>query len=138
MKSPPPPKLVLATKMDLESLPLLQALLVAQIVLESSLATKAVVDEKKDALEEEGPKVVANEVESKEEDFEEEEKPALCVASKGTPTKAKAKKRASVEEYGREKPGAPSADVAADGTSLQVSQVNGAAIRGAKLFSKQY
>lgn len=60
--------------------------------MESPLATKAVVEEKKDALEERGPKVVADEVESKEEDSEEGDKSIPCVASKGTLLKAKAKK----------------------------------------------
>lgn len=48
-----------------------------------------------------GPKVAANEGESKEEDFEKRHKPALCATSEGAPTKAKAKK-ASEQEYGGE------------------------------------
>lgn len=60
LESPPPPKRVLATKLDLESLPPPQLVLIAQIVLESLPVAKAVLEEKKDAQEEWGPKLAAN------------------------------------------------------------------------------
>jgi hypothetical protein len=134
LESPPPPQPVVATNVNFESPPPPQPVVAPQTVLESPPAAKVVPEEKAEAEEEGGPKVAADEVESKEEDSEEGDKPAPCAASTGTPTKAKAKKGQAMKNKAEKKSGAPSNDVAADGSSLQVSQVNDAAIQGAKYF----
>lgn len=73
-------------------------------------------------------------MESKEEDFKEGNKPVLCAASEDTPEKAKAKKGQASKNMAEKKSEAPSNDVATNGTSLQVSQVNDAAIQRANYF----
>lgn len=100
--------------MDLESLPPWHSVLATQIVLESPLTTKVVLEEKLDALEDGGPKVAVDEVESKEEGG----KPAPYTTSQGTPTKAKAKKGQASKNMAKKKSWAPSNDMAADGFSL--------------------
>ena len=60
--------------------------------LESQLAAKVVPEENTEAEEEEDPKAVADDVESKEEDSEEGDQPDPYVVSTGTPRKTKAKK----------------------------------------------